>query len=57
MESPRAEEEFLTYVDRGSEKPPKLVGVRGYTFYKTIGKGKFGKVKLATHDLTAEKVI
>lgn len=41
--------------------PTKLLGnyVLGHLFFnigKTVGKGTFGKVKLATHTITGEKV-
>ena len=45
--------------DIGQDETDKYgVGVKvgDYTLDKNLGKGTFGKVKLATHDLTKEKV-
>jgi hypothetical protein len=36
--------------------PLARISLPGYRFHKTIGKGQFGKVKLASHVLTGEKV-
>lgn len=38
------------------EQPEKHKKIGHYLLGKTIGEGTFGKVKLATHTLTAEKV-
>lgn len=40
-----------------SPKEKRLKSINAaYTLAQTIGKGKLGKTKIATHDLTGEKV-
>jgi serine/threonine protein kinase len=34
-----------------------ISGISHYNFVKTVGQGQFGKVKLAIHQITKDKVI
>lgn len=43
-------------LNNSSKLAPPSNNVGQYVLSKTIGKGTFGKVKLGTHNLTAEKV-
>ncbi|KAM4045263.1 uncharacterized protein ACNLHF_009069 [Anomaloglossus baeobatrachus] len=53
--SPRADTEQLSGTTP-AESPIIVTGLKSFTFHKTIGKGGYGKVMLATHKACKQKV-
>lgn len=54
------QEQHMSHLTRNASirslKDTPLKSIGNYTFQQTIGKGSMGKVKLAVHNITGEKV-
>jgi serine/threonine protein kinase len=47
----------MTYSDKKNIHSNHLNSIEDYGFQRTLGKGSMGKVKLAVHNETGEKVL